>query len=162
MHKILTIEKAITIAEQVRQEEKKIILAGGCFDILHLGHIEFLEAAKKAGDILFVMLESDETITRLKGDQRPINTQENRARILSALAVVDYVILLPELKTDIAYNDLVFALKPVIIAATKADPNIGHKKRQANMVGATVLEVIDYIPQQSTSKLAALLFKETI
>ena len=65
----------------------KIVLVGGCFDILHLGHVVFLEKAKKEGDVLVVLLESDEKVRFLKGKGRPVHTQSERAEILSALKV---------------------------------------------------------------------------
>ena len=157
MHKILTPNEAVTLSNELQKQNKKIILAGGCFDLLHIGHIHFLEQAKKAGDILFVFLEHDATIKKLKGDNRPINTQEDRAKILAALTIVDYVVMLPEQTDNAFYDDLVIQLKPAIIAATQGDPNRHHKERQAKQIGATVVDVITPITNQSTTHLISVL-----
>lgn len=160
MNKILTIKRAIDISKKLRTEGKQIVLAGGCFDILHLGHIEFLEKAKDRGNVLFVLLESDETIRQIKGNHRPINAQQDRAKVLSAFESVDYVILLPYLKTDTDYDDLIIGLKPTIIATTKGDPKRHHKERQAKKVGAKVIDVIEKKAKQSTSRLSKLILED--
>jgi len=94
--KIITREKASRIASQVKREGRKVAFTNGCFDLLHIGHLELLEHARKLGDILIVGLNSDDSVRRLKGPQRPINTQLDRARILAALEVVDYVVIFDE------------------------------------------------------------------
>lgn len=160
MNKILTIDQAIAISEKIRKKGKKIVLAGGCFDILHIGHITYLANAKRHGDTLIVLLESDEAIQRTKGKSRPIHTQEQRAMLLAALSVVDYIVLLSYLKNDKEYDDLVFSLKPAIIAGTKADPKRIHKERQAKVIHAQLIDVVERITDTSTSKLAEILNKE--
>lgn len=160
MKKPLNISEAIKKAKELRKKGFKIILAGGCFDILHVGHLTFLENAKKHGDILFVMVESDEKIQILKGENRPFNTQEDRSKILAALEVVDYVISLPLLRSDKDYDNLLISLKPNIIATTKGDPNRCHKERQARLTGSEVVDVIDLISDKSTTKLAKFIFKK--
>lgn len=157
MRKIISIEQANQIAEQLHRQNKRIILVGGCFDVLHIGHITFLENAKKHGDILIILLESDETITKTKGAKRPINTQNDRARILAALTAVDIVLLLPQDMSDQAYDDMVITLKPAIIATTSGDSNRYHKERQAKLVDAKVIDVTQPITDQSTTKLVHLL-----
>jgi rfaE bifunctional protein nucleotidyltransferase chain/domain len=153
MNKILTTEQAIKISEALRSTGKKIVLAGGCFDILHLGHITFLEKAKTQADIFFVLLESDENIKRTKGQSRPINTQNDRAKILSSLTVVDYVVTLPDITDNKLYDDLVIRIKPAIIATTAGDSNRSHKERQAEKIQAKVIDVTPPISNQSTSRL---------
>ncbi|MBI4078980.1 MAG: adenylyltransferase/cytidyltransferase family protein [Candidatus Levybacteria bacterium] len=157
MKKILTTEEAVKLAEKLRGQHKRIVLVGGCFDILHIGHIAFLENAKKQGDFLFVLLEHDESVRALKGSDRPINTQDNRAHVLSALRTVDTVIPLPKKLDDISYDRLTQQIKPAIIAITKHDPFKKQKQRQAEKTGAKVIEVIAPLADTSTSKLAQLL-----
>ena len=70
-----------------------IVFTNGCFDILHAGHVDLLEEAAREGDILVVALNSDDSVRGLKGPERPVNPQQQRARVLAALAVVDYVVL---------------------------------------------------------------------
>jgi FAD synthetase len=160
MKRIINAVNAIKLSRKLRREGKKIILAGGCFDILHAGHIKFLEAAKKQGDVLFVFLESDINVKKFKGQQRPINRQEERALVLSSLRFVDYVIALDEMKTNSDYDKLVINLKPDIIAITKKSSQILHNLRQAKIINAEVIEVIGRIKDNSTSKLADLIIKE--
>lgn len=133
---------------------KKIVLVGGCFDILHLGHIIFLERAKEKGDSLVVLLESDEAVKFLKGAGRPINPQKTRAKILSSLRSVDKVILLKSKMTDKDYDLIVKKIKPSVLATTKNDPSIHHKIRQAKLVGGKVIVVTKNIANYSSSKLA--------
>ena len=157
MDKIISINQATKLSQKLRSQGKKIVLVGGCFDILHIGHVKFLEKAKQQGDILFVLLENDYNVRKLKGRNRPINTQKNRAMVLSALTSVDYVVQLPNLKNDTDYDKVVSQIRPSIIATTTKDPNIVHKIRQANQVKAKVVYVLQKISNQSTTRLARLI-----
>jgi len=78
------------------KKNNKIVFTNGCFDIIHAGHVRYLTAAKNFGDILIVGLNTDESVQRLKGNSRPINTQDDRAEVLLGLKAVDYVILFGE------------------------------------------------------------------
>ncbi len=162
MNKILKVNEVIKVAKQLREQGKSIVLVGGCFDILHAGHVTFLEHAKQQGDFLVVLLESDETIQSTKGENRPIHTQIDRAKVLAALRVVDYIVLLKVLKTDRAYDNLLCKIKPTIIATTKGDPNRTHKERQAKLINAKVSDVMERIENTSTTKLAKLLTKDQL
>lgn len=82
---------------KARSQGKKIVTTNGCFDILHLGHIKYLQEAKKAGDILVVAINSDDSVRAIKGDKRPLLPENDRAEILAALECVDYVMIFPEL-----------------------------------------------------------------
>lgn len=144
----------------MKKENKKIVLVGGCFDVLHLGHVIFLEKAKKLGDRLVVLLESDENIKKDKGNNRPINNQEIRAKMLASLKMVDQVIKLPEMKTDDEYLALIKKIKPKVIAVTSDDKRISQKKEQARLVGAKVIEVTPLVPYQSTSRVIEIISKE--
>lgn len=160
MNKVLSIETAIKTSVKIRSEGKTIVLVGGCFDILHPAHVAFLQKAKKQGDVLFVLLESDQAIRIKKGKNRPIYSQKDRAKVLGALSCVDYVLLLPFFTQDRQYDKLLFRLKPTIIATTIGDQNRHHKERQASLVGASVVDVIQRVNKASTSKVAKLLVKD--
>lgn len=147
------------VSKSLHSKGKKLVLVGGCFDVIHIGHIDFLENAKSLGDILIVLLESDATLTRLKGMHRPIHTQKDRARILTALQSVDLVITLPEIINDKVYDNVILGLKPAIIATTIGDNSISHKRRQANIISARLVE-LPKTANYSTSKVARLLEKE--
>ena len=81
---------------QLKKEGKTIVTTNGCFDILHVGHVRYLEKAKSFGDVLIVALNSDKSVKSIKGNDRPINNEEDRAVVLSALKSVDYVVLFDE------------------------------------------------------------------
>lgn len=151
MNQIVKISQIKKLCQLIHQQNKKIVLVGGCFDLVHLGHLVFLEKAKSIGDILIVLLESDQTIRRLKGENRPINSQVNRAKFLTYLESVDFIVLLPELKTDQQYQDLVSQIKPNIIAVTSGDPNLQLKTNTIKSTSAKIVVVTKKIPQQSTS-----------
>ncbi len=134
----------------------KKVLVGGCFDLLHFGHIIFLEESKKLGDYLVVALESDENVKRMKGETRPIHSQKQRRAMLESLRVVDEVISLPPLKTDAEYGALVKTVSPAIIAITEGDAMENKKRNHAALVGAVVI-VIPKIHTPSTTQLTKLL-----
>lgn len=138
------------------KEKKNIVLVGGCFDVLHFGHIEFLRQAKNQGNFLIVALESDENVTQRKGPLRPIHTKQQRKLMLESLRFVDEVVLLPTMKTDDDYQSMVVSIKPTIIAVTEGDPYQHQKKQQADKVGASIV-VIKKISTPSTSQLAKLI-----
>lgn len=160
MNRIISTEKAIKISKKLKRGGKRIILAGGVFDILHIGHIKFLEAAKKRGDILFILLESDRNVEKFKGKDRPINNQGERAMVLSSLRPVDFVIILGEMKTNSDYDKLIINLKPDIIATTKKSQQIIHNRRQAKLVDAELALVINRISNKSTTRLANIISQE--
>lgn len=131
---------------------KNIVLVGGCFDILHFGHIEFLKNAKATGNYLVVALEPDESISNYK-HRTPTHNQNERADILAALRFVDHVVLLPVLKGFVDYNQLVENIKPQVIAITADDPQIANKQKQANSVGAIVKVVAPRLGNFSSTKI---------
>ena len=100
------------IAELQKQpSKKKVVFTNGCFDILHVGHIRYLQEAKAQGDILVVGLNSDSSVQALKGPQRPIQNEEDRGVILAALTCVDYVVIFSE-ETPL---QLIESIKPDIL-----------------------------------------------
>jgi len=138
------------------EEKKKIVLTGGCFDLLHYGHISFLKEAKKLGNYLIVLLESDENVKILKGEGRPFHTQAQRKEMLLSLSFIDEVHELPPSTTNETYNTLIASIKPSVIALTEGDPKLELKTKQAELVGARAV-VIPKIHTPSTSQLAKLI-----
>lgn len=98
------------IVNLAKEQGKKVVFTNGCFDILHVGHVSYLENAKRQGDILIVGVNSDESTRRLKGPARPINNEKDRACMLSALKSVDYTVIFEEDTPE----DLIAYLKPSI------------------------------------------------
>jgi rfaE bifunctional protein nucleotidyltransferase chain/domain len=139
-----------------RGNKGRIVLTGGCFDILHVGHVRFLSEAKKMGDYLVVLLENDKNVKRLKGGNRPVFIQKERAEMLSALGSVDLVVLLPAMENDSDYLNLIRVINPDIIVVSENDPLIEKKRGQAKQIGGE-LKVISFIKTLSTSKLAKII-----
>jgi rfaE bifunctional protein nucleotidyltransferase chain/domain len=99
-------EELRALGDRLRREGHRIAFANGCFDILHVGHVRYLEAAKKCGDILVVGVNSDASVAALKGPGRPILPEEARAELVAALAPVDYVVIFAELTAAGVLADL--------------------------------------------------------
>jgi D-beta-D-heptose 7-phosphate kinase/D-beta-D-heptose 1-phosphate adenosyltransferase len=95
------------IINRIKDEKKKIVFTNGCFDILHVGHIRYLAKAKKLGDFLIIGLNSDSSVKELKGEDRPINSFEDRATLLSAIESVDLVIMFEEQTPENLIKDIV-------------------------------------------------------
>lgn len=130
-----------------------VVLAGGCFDVIHLAHIKFLKLAKEKGQFLVLLLESDENIRQMKGKYRPVNNQITRAENLSKLETVDYIILLKKPTSSNYYENIVKSIQPDIIAVTKGDPMLSVKKLQAEEVNGKVIEVMERNKEFSSTKL---------
>lgn len=96
INKIKTIDELTDIVSQLHREGKIVVSTGGCFDIIHAGHIYYLEEASKLGDCFIVFLNSDVSVRGVKGDKRPIVTEQDRAEVIAALEAVDYVCLFDE------------------------------------------------------------------
>lgn len=96
--KIVDLEELSDRCEKLRLTGKKIVATNGCFDLLHVGHVRYLQAARGLGDLLVVGLNGDDSVHELKGAGRPITTQSDRAEILAALACVDLVTIFPEIR----------------------------------------------------------------
>ena len=135
------IEKIIT---RCSANGKKIVFTNGCFDILHVGHVKYLQVAKSFGDILIVGLNSDASVTRLKGPTRPVNLAEDRAYILAALEAVDFVV---PFESDTPY-DLIKMIKPDVLVK-------GGDYKGKDVVGtefASELKLVDFVDGKSTTK----------
>jgi rfaE bifunctional protein nucleotidyltransferase chain/domain len=109
--KIVTLEELLAIRAIYRQLGRRLVFTNGCFDILHRGHVTYLETARKLGDFLVVGLNSDSSVRRLKGENRPLNDEDSRARVLAALGCVDQVVLFEEDTPQ----ELIIALMPEVL-----------------------------------------------
>ena len=123
--KILSREETKKQVERWQQEGKKIVFTNGCFDIVHLGHIDYLEKAQKLGDKLVLGLNTDASVQRLKGETRPVINQYARARMMSAMSFVDAVVLFDEETPE----ELIKTLCPNILVK-------GDDYSLANIIGA--------------------------
>ncbi len=96
MGKIINIEQSVAAMQRQRDAGRRIVFTNGCFDLLHSGHVRYLQQARELGDALVVGLNSDASVRMIKGPKRPINNEKDRAEVLSALICVDFVILFDE------------------------------------------------------------------
>jgi D-beta-D-heptose 7-phosphate kinase/D-beta-D-heptose 1-phosphate adenosyltransferase len=96
MGRVVDIEELVEIRAEAKRAGKVFVFTNGCFDILHRGHVEILKEARSLGDLLAVAVNSDTSVRQLKGDRRPIVSQEDRAELLAALRSVDYVVIFDE------------------------------------------------------------------
>ncbi len=101
VNKICQMPELLRNLEILRKEGRKVVFTNGCFDIIHAGHVLYLEEARNLGDILVLGLNSDSSVQRLKGPDRPVNNEIDRAVVVSALASIDFVIIFSE---DTPYN----------------------------------------------------------
>jgi len=108
MKKLVNLEELIQLLNQARNSGKRISWTNGCFDIIHAGHVDYLERSKAYGDFLVVGLNSDASVKKLKGDNRPVFSEMDRAKVLCSIVYVDYVIIFSD-RTPIKMIDL---LKP--------------------------------------------------
>jgi D-beta-D-heptose 7-phosphate kinase / D-beta-D-heptose 1-phosphate adenosyltransferase len=140
---VKTWDEITFITSELKIKDKRIVFTNGCFDILHSGHVKYLEKAKECGDILILGLNSDASTRKLKGKNRPINNQDDRAYILASLAVVDYVVIFNE---DTPLN-LIKLIKPDVLV--KGGDYAGQKVVGENI--AKELKILKFIDGKNTT-----------
>ena len=153
--KILEIEDIVQKVDTLRRSGKRLVFTNGCFDIIHVGHIRYLAAAKSKGDILVVGLNSDESVKIIKDEHRPIMNQEQRAEILAGLWCVDYITIFNEpdpLK-------LIKIIMPDVLVK-------GADWREQDIIGADVVKAgggevvrVSVVPDISTSRIIERIVK---
>jgi rfaE bifunctional protein nucleotidyltransferase chain/domain len=139
----------INIRERLRKSGKKVVFTNGCFDILHRGHVEYLKKARSLGDVLVVGMNTDDSVKRLKGPNRPIVCQDDRAVVLASLHMVDYVCLFEE-DTPL---ELIKAVVPDVLVKGSdwpVDSIVG--KEIVESAGGKV-RTIDFVPDRSTTNI---------
>jgi D-beta-D-heptose 7-phosphate kinase / D-beta-D-heptose 1-phosphate adenosyltransferase len=142
---IKTWDEIYSIISELKNNEKKIVFTNGCFDILHIGHVKYLEKAKNFGDILILGLNSDDSTQRLKGKNRPINTQDDRAYILASLEMVNYVVIFNE-DTPL---DLIKLIKPDVLVK-------GGDYEGKEVVGQDIakeVKLVKFVNEKSTTNI---------
>ena len=149
--KLRTCDELSRALQQHRGRGERVVFTNGCFDLLHGGHVHYLQQARTLGDCLVVALNDDASVRLLKGDDRPLRPQDERARVLAALACVDYVVLFGE-PTPLA---LIKSLKPDVLVKGgdyTLETVVGRKEVEAS--GGTV-HLIPYVEGVSTTELVA-------
>jgi D-beta-D-heptose 7-phosphate kinase / D-beta-D-heptose 1-phosphate adenosyltransferase len=142
---IKTLDEISSITKELKIKDKKIVFTNGCFDLLHSGHVRYLEIAKSFGDILILGLNSDRSVSSIKGDNRPINSENDRAYILAGLQAVDFVVVFDE---DTPY-ELIKSIKPHILVK-------GADYEGKEVVGQNIaeeLKLVKFIDGKSTTEI---------
>ena len=155
--KIVGQDRLVSISESMRKHGRKLVLTNGCFDLLHLGHVRYLQAARSLGDSLVVALNGDDSVRSLKGDGRPLNPAQNRAEVIAALQSVDHVVIFPELRV----TRLIEQLRPAIYVkgGDYTTLSLNPEERAAlEKVGAEV-QILPFEPGYSTSKMISQIKK---
>jgi D-beta-D-heptose 7-phosphate kinase/D-beta-D-heptose 1-phosphate adenosyltransferase len=149
MGEVVVHTDVLKIRERLKREGKKVVFTNGVFDIVHRGHVEYLTKAKALGDVLLVGMNTDASVRRVKGPQRPVVSQDDRAFVLAALRVVDYVCLFDE---DTPYNLIKSVVPDVLVKGSDwaIDSIVGKDIVEA--AGGKV-QTIDYVPNRSTTNI---------
>jgi rfaE bifunctional protein nucleotidyltransferase chain/domain len=155
--KIIDMDELTERTRQLRAAGKKLVATNGCFDLLHVGHVRYLQATRRLGDVLAVGLNGDRSVRELKGSGRPINNEEDRAEVLAALECVDFIAIFPEMRA----TEFILAAQPAIYAkgGDYTSETLNAEERAAlQEVGAEV-RIIPFEKGYSTSLLLEQLRK---
>lgn len=154
--KILTISSLRPKLEKLRRSGRKIVFTNGCFDILHIGHVSYLKEARKKGDVLVIGLNSDESVQNIKGPNRPIVPQSERAYILAALEVVDFIVIFKEATPQ----KLIEQLRPHVMVK-------GADWKGKEVIGAEFVKsyggevaLIKFVPRHSSTNIIKTILKK--
>jgi D-beta-D-heptose 7-phosphate kinase/D-beta-D-heptose 1-phosphate adenosyltransferase len=155
MGNVVSRDDLVRLRQQMKGEGRTVVFTNGCFDIVHRGHVEYLQKAKALGDVLIVALNTDASVKRIKGPERPIVPQDDRAVVLAALRCVDYVCLFDE---DTPY-ELLKAIEPdVLVKGADWPPDAIVGKNIVEAAGGKVA-TIEFVPNRSTTDMIQTILK---
>lgn len=149
--KIVNVEELAAVAKEMRDKGRKLVLTNGCFDLLHVGHVRYLQAARALGDALAVAINGDESVRALKGEGRPLNNEVDRAEVIAALECVDRVIIFPEVRA----TNLLEKVRPAVYVKGgdyTAETLHTEERGALERVGAEI-HILPFEQGHSTSKL---------
>ena len=149
--KIVSIGGLVEISATLRREGQRLVVTNGCFDLLHVGHIRYLQAARALGDALAVGVNGDASVRSLKGAGRPLNNEQDRAEVLAALAGVDYVAIFQEVRA----TEFLEQVRPAIYVKGgdyKAE-TLNAEERDALQKAGAEIRIIPFEPGYSTTAL---------
>jgi rfaE bifunctional protein nucleotidyltransferase chain/domain len=153
MSAVLSLENLAGEAARLRSEGRRLVLTNGCFDILHAGHVDYLERARALGDALAVAINSDGSVSELKGPGRPVNSEGDRARVVSALRAVDYVVVFDSLRA----TEVIRALHPDFYAkgGDYTPDSLNTDELSALREAGTDIRILPLVPGRSTTAILA-------
>jgi rfaE bifunctional protein nucleotidyltransferase chain/domain len=147
--KIVSIDELRVERERLRVAGKRLVFTNGCFDILHVGHIRYLQSARELGDALVVAINSDRSVRELKGAGRPVMNEEERAEMLMALSAVDYVMVFD----DISPRKLIAQVMPdILVKGGDYQLNEIHGREEVEAAGGRVIS-LPFVEGASTSSI---------
>src|SRR5947199_3846031 len=149
--KILDSDSLAARADALRMQGSKLVLTNGCFDLLHVGHVRYLQAARALGDALAIGLNGDRSVRELKGAGRPVNNESDRAEVLAALECVDFVTIFPEKRA----TRFIEAARPAVYVKGgdySSDTLNAEEQALLREIGAEV-RILPFVPGYSTSEL---------
>ncbi|HEY4611821.1 MAG TPA: D-glycero-beta-D-manno-heptose 1-phosphate adenylyltransferase [Bacteroidota bacterium] len=149
MGKVVSRDELVAVRRGLNKQQKRVVFTNGVFDILHRGHVEYLQKAKSLGDVLMVGVNADASVKRIKNDGRPIIGEEDRAHVLAALAAVDYVCLFSE---DTPY-ELLKALVPDVLVKGADWPVEAVVGKDIVEAAGGSIQTIEFLPQRSTTQI---------
>ena len=149
--KLVTADELSAISQHMRAEGKRLVFTNGCFDLLHAGHVRYLAAARALGDALVVAINGDASVRALKGPDRPLNSEADRAAIVAALEAVDYVVIFPEVR---AASLLTRVCPAIYVKGGDYTPETLHdEERRALDACGTDIRIVPFVRGYSTSGL---------
>lgn len=149
--KFLSPAQLAQIRAELGARGQRLVFTNGCFDLLHVGHVRYLQAARRLGDALAVALNSDASVRALKGESRPINSELDRAEVLAALACVDFVTVFP----DIRVTEVIREVRPHIYAkgGDYTVETLNPEERAALEEAGTEIRILPLVPGKSTTNI---------
>lgn len=149
--KIVSLDELAALSAKLGREGKRLVATNGCFDLLHVGHVRYLESARALGDALVVGVNGDASVRELKGDSRPLNREQDRAEVLAALSSVDFVTIFPEVR---ATRFLELARPAIYVKGGDYTPSSlnADEQRVLAEIGAEI-EIIPFESGYSTTQL---------
>ena len=151
MAPLVSVDEALRLAAAWRAEGKRIVFANGCFDLLHVGHVRYLEAARALGDVLVVGLNGDRSVRELKGPGRPLAPEKQRAAVLAALSCVDAVVIFPQVRA----HRFLAAVRPDIYVKGgdyRPETLFGRERAVLTAIGSKI-RILPFVKGFSTTRL---------
>jgi len=151
--KIVTADALARVRDALAAEGKKLVFTNGCFDLLHVGHVRYLQAARAMGDALVVAVNGDASVRALKGPTRPVNPEADRAEVLAALGCVDYVVIFPEVRVTNVLRDV----RPHLYAkgGDYTPETLDKEERAAIDEAGSEIRILPLVPGRSTTNILA-------
>ena len=149
--KVVSVEELAQIAKEMRAAGKRLVVTNGCFDLLHLGHVRYLRAARALGDVLAVGLNGDQSVRELKGADRPINNERDRAEVIAALEDVDFVAIFPEVRATRFLKTV--APEIYVKGGDYTSDTLNAEERAVMEKSGTEIRFIPFEPGYSTSRI---------